>query len=118
MPIDPQIARLLADAVAKDPRGIEQLSVDDARRRGGSAPVDAIVAFQEVAETRDVVSGDVPSRLYRPAAGRLPLLVYFHGGGWVVGSVTASDNYCRALANASCAVTRRRNATLVVTPTT
>jgi acetyl esterase len=105
MPIDPQIARLLADAVAKDPRGIEQLSVDDARRRGGSAPVDAIVAFQELAETRDVVSGDVPARLYRPAAGVLPLLVYFHGGGWVVGSVTASDNFCRALANASgCAV--------------
>jgi acetyl esterase len=101
MTVDPQIARLLADAVAKDPRGIETLSVADARIRGGSAPVDAIVAFEDVAETRDVKAGHIPARLYRPATGTLPLLVYFHGGGWVVGSVKASDNYCRALANAS-----------------
>jgi len=105
MTVDPQIARLLADAVAKDPRGIETLSVADARIRGGSAPVDAIVAFEDVAETRDVNAGHIPARLYRPSAGTLPLLVYFHGGGWVVGSVKTSDNYCRALANASgCAV--------------
>ncbi len=105
MTVDPQIARLLADAVAKDPRGIETLSVADARIRGGSAPVDAIVAFEDVAETRDVKAGHIPARLYRPSAGTLPLLVYFHGGGWVVGSVKTSDNYCRALANASgCAV--------------
>src|SRR5712692_272255 len=105
MTVDPQIARLLADAVAKDPRGIETLSVADARIRGGSAPVDAIVAFEDVAETRDVNAGHIPARLYRPSAGTLPLLVYFHGGGWVVGSVALSDNYCRALANASgCAI--------------
>jgi acetyl esterase len=101
VPLDPQIARLLADAAARDSRGIEQLSVEDARRRGGSAPVDAIVPFEEVAETRDVLAGHVPARLYRPAAGSLPLLVYFHGGGWVVGSVQASDSFCRALANSS-----------------
>ncbi|HKW79102.1 MAG TPA: alpha/beta hydrolase [Candidatus Limnocylindria bacterium] len=105
MTLDPQVARLLADARAKDPRGIEELSVTDARQRGGSAPVDAMVPFEEVRETRDVDAGGVPARLYRPRAGTLPLLVYFHGGGWVVGSVTASDNFCRALANASrCAV--------------
>src|SRR5882762_2048032 len=105
MGLDPQIGRLLADARARDPRGIEQLSVAEARQRGGSAPVDAVVAFEDVAETRDVQIGHIPARLYRPSGGSLPLLVYFHGGGWVVGSVTASDSYCRALANASgCAV--------------
>src|SRR5207245_11597004 len=42
---------------------------------------------------------------YRPAGGRRPLLVYVHGGGWVVGSVSTSDAFCRALANRSgCAV--------------
>jgi acetyl esterase len=105
VPIDPRVARLLADAAARDPRGIEALSVEDARRRGGSSPVDATVAFEEVAETRDVFAGHVPARLYRPAAGPLPLLVYFHGGGWVVGSVDISDHFCRALANSSgCAI--------------
>ena len=107
MPLDPQIAQLLAQAKAADPRGIEELSVEEARIRGGSVAV-ASVPFQDVAEVRDVsLTGEhvIPARLYRPASGTLPLLVYFHGGGWVVGSVALSDNFCRALANASrCAV--------------
>ena len=103
MPVDPQIAQLLAQASATDPRGIEELTVEQARIRGGSVAV-ASVPFEEVAEVRDAVVGSEPliaARLYRPRAGTLPLLVYFHGGGWVVGSVALSDNYCRALANAS-----------------
>ena len=103
MPVDPQIARLLAQATAADPRGIEVLSVAEARARGGSVAV-ASVPFEDVAEVRDVaIDADPPvaARLYRPAAGTLPLLVYFHGGGWVVGSVALSDTFCRSLANAS-----------------
>lgn len=107
MPVDPQIAQLLAQAAAADPRGIEELTVEQARIRGGSVAV-ASVPFEDVAEVRDVAVGGEPSiaaRLYRPGHGALPLLVYFHGGGWVVGSVALSDNFCRALANASgCAV--------------
>jgi acetyl esterase len=46
-----------------------------------------------------------PLRLYRPAAGTLPLLVYLHGGGWVIGDLETHDVVCRHLANASgCAV--------------
>jgi len=108
MPIDPQIARLLADARARDPRGIEELTVAEARLRGGSAPVDAMVPLEDVPVIRDLLidgAVPIPARIYRPSAGILPLLVYFHGGGWVVGSVALSDNFCRALANASgCAV--------------
>ena len=44
-------------------------------------------------------------RLYRPlgseAADRLPALVYFHGGGWVIGDLDTHDVLCRELANAS-----------------
>ena len=104
MSIDPAVAKLLSDAAAADPRGIEQLTVEEARRRGGSAPVAAVVPFEHVAEARDVDAGGVPARLYRPSAGTRPLLVYFHGGGWVVGSVAISDSFCRALANRSDAV--------------
>jgi len=44
-------------------------------------------------------AGDVPVRLYRPVAGgTLPVLVYLHGGGWVLGSVDTSDRPCRNLA--------------------
>jgi acetyl esterase len=54
-------------------------------------------------------SGPVPVRAYRPkGAGRdevLPALVYFHGGGWVIGDLDTHDVVCRTLANgARCAV--------------
>ncbi len=47
----------------------------------------------------------VPARLYAPSAGKLPLLVYVHGGGFVIGSIASHDILCRELARlAGCAV--------------
>jgi acetyl esterase len=50
--------------------------------------------------------GSIPVRLYTPAGGGpLPALVFFHGGGWVLGNIEAYDTVCRALTNAAgCAV--------------
>jgi acetyl esterase/lipase len=49
-------------------------------------------------------AGPIPLRLYRarPAApaGPQPVVVYFHGGGWVIGDLESHDQLCRALANA------------------
>lgn len=45
--------------------------------------------------------GDIPIRIYRPCprpGGPLPALVYFHGGGWVLGDIDAVDPLCRDLA--------------------
>ena len=67
----------------------------------------------EVAETHSLVAsgphGPIPMRLYRPfgtgAADILPALVYYHGGGWVIGDLDTHDVVCRQLANrAGCAV--------------
>jgi acetyl esterase len=54
-------------------------------------------------------AGDIPLRLYRPqgsaATAALPVLVYYHGGGWVIGNRDTHDVLCRQLANGSgCAV--------------
>ena len=52
-------------------------------------------------ENRRVPSsgGEIPLRLYVPdAAGPLPALAYFHGGGWVIGSLDTHDAVCRHLA--------------------
>ena len=68
---------------------------------------------QEVAETRDLSApgpaGPIPLRLYRPIGSSpedvLPVLIYYHGGGFVIGDIETHDGVCRHLANASkCAV--------------
>jgi cation diffusion facilitator CzcD-associated flavoprotein CzcO/acetyl esterase/lipase len=49
--------------------------------------------------------GDLDYRLYRPAtAGPHPVVVYFHGGGWVLGSHDSDDPFCRDLCARSNAV--------------
>lgn len=64
----------------------------------------------DIAVARDVDiavrDGVVPGRLYRASAeGIVPLVVYFHGGGWLLGSVDSHDVTTRKLATASgCAV--------------
>jgi len=47
----------------------------------------------------------IPARLYAPSKEKLPLLVYFHGGGFVIGNVRTHDILCRELSRlAGCAV--------------
>lgn len=62
----------------------------------------------EVAELRELSAraahGPIPMRLYRAAgaaSGPLAGLVYFHGGGWVVGDLDTHDTLCRQIANAA-----------------
>ena len=45
----------------------------------------------------------IPLRLYRPRTGPLPLLVFFHGGGWTIGDLHSHDRLCRRVA-ASCGI--------------
>ncbi len=45
--------------------------------------------------------GGLRVRVYRPQARARGVLVYFHGGGWVVGNLDTHDGNCRALANAT-----------------
>ena len=68
---------------------------------------------ESVAEVREFNAtgphGAIPLRLYRPAGSAgtdtLPVLVYYHGGGWVIGDLDTHDVLCRSLANgAGCAV--------------
>ena len=55
---------------------------------------------ENVHEIRDISAGGVPCRLYRPNASKnLGLLVYYHGGGWVIGNLDSYDAVCRSLAN-------------------
>lgn len=55
-------------------------------------------AMQEV---QDLQADGVAVRVYRPLQGVLPVLVYFHGGGWTIGDLDTHDVLCRQLAQAS-----------------
>ena len=105
MSVDPQV-QVLIDALAEvgGARYIE-MSAADARawfsnfRRPFEVPIGHV-------EDRYIPGpgGDIPVRLYTPAEAKpapLPALVYYHGGGWVVGDLESHDPLCRSLANAS-----------------
>ncbi len=60
----------------------------------------------DVADVRDLQipgpGGRIAMRLYTPAGeAPFPVLVYFHGGGWVIGNLDSHDGLCRGLANAA-----------------
>lgn len=84
------------------------LPVEEARKNFDS-DFAAVGPGEEVAEVFDVTipvsEGSVTARVLRPGIERpLPGIVYFHGGGWLLGSIESHDVVTRALANASGAV--------------
>ena len=108
MPLHPQTRALLDQFAAAGGFDATQLPVPAVRELyaqmslGRAVPAVASVADRGVAGP----AGEIPVRVYAPVAGRsLPGIVYFHGGGFVIGSLDSHDGTCRALANASgCAV--------------
>src|SRR5437870_7889797 len=59
----------------------------------------------EVASVADIAipgrGGEIPARVYEPVADPPATVVFYHGGGWVIGSVADWDPVCRALAAGS-----------------
>lgn len=105
--LDPQTRTLIQRAAEQSYPSVTTASVAEAR--ASMAVGSKLVAPQgiEMAETRDLAipgpGGDIAARLYRPReAEETPgaALVYFHGGGFVLGSIETHDGVCRALARA------------------
>jgi len=106
MPIDPQ-ARAYLDRMAElGLRPTDQLTPGEARRQAEEGAAILFGPKEDVASVRDIEVAGVPGRLYEPGGqSDLPMLVYFHGGGWVIGSLDTHDGACRAIANrAGCRV--------------
>jgi acetyl esterase len=99
MPLHPQAVSLL-DLMAQlgDPP-LEESTPEQARasRKARQRP-----STEPIHHTRDLDAGGIAARLYRPNDRTdLGLLVYLHGGGWVIGDLDSHDAVCRALANGS-----------------
>ena len=87
-------------------RPYDELTVEEARQQAEDGAPVLFGPKPDVASIEDTVIDGVPVRLYKPAGtGMERVVVYFHGGGWVIGSLDTHDGSCRALANHSgCAV--------------
>lgn len=99
MPLHPQAEALLALMAQLGEPPLETCTPEQARQIRAKRQRQST---EPIHHTRDIDAGGVPARLYRPNDGDgLGLLVYLHGGGWVIGSLETHDNVCRILANSS-----------------
>ena len=90
---------------------LSELTVAEARAQERASLLARVAVPEPVAEVTDFSipgpGGPIAARMYRPAllARPAPTLVWFPGGGWVLGSLDAADLVCRKLANETpCAV--------------
>jgi acetyl esterase/lipase len=107
MPLDPKARAILDadDALNLPPR--HTLSPVEARIQKNARPPATEEPVEQIQDrTIAVDGGRIALRFYRPAGeGPQPALVFFHGGGWVVGSIVQTEATCRVLANrAHCTV--------------
>ena len=110
VPLHPQVKALLDALAEAGGPPLDELSVGEAR-----AVFKDLVALDQPEEVTRVddrqipVDGyDLPLRVYTPTdavGGNAPLLLWLHGGGWVIGDLDTADAVARALANRSGAVT-------------
>ncbi|MGV0592599.1 alpha/beta hydrolase [Mycolicibacterium porcinum] len=106
MPIDPKAQQMLDDAKKSGRPNAHLLPVATARQN--FEDTFGALAKPHVHRVVDVTiptrcGQTIPARLYLPAAesADLPLTVYYHGGGWLLGSIDSHDVATRMLANAS-----------------
>jgi acetyl esterase len=89
---------------------LDQLTPDQAKASYEKGAGVLEVPKPEIARVEDfsIAARDghaVPARLYAPSAEVLPVLVYFHGGGFTVGNIRTHDTLCRVLSlKSGCAV--------------
>jgi acetyl esterase len=102
MPLDVQTKAVLDGLAAANFPKIETLPAPQARAvLAMLRPTAEPEPIHKVEDRKiSVKDGEIGVRIYTPSAGgSLPGLVYFHGGGWVVGDLESHDGPCRTLAN-------------------
>src|SRR5262245_41652199 len=106
MPLDPQAQKIIDATLALKLPPVQEMTPPEAResiraRIAGLGPAEEVARVEEHRVT--VEKGAITVRCSTPRAGggRLPALVFFHGGGWVIGDLDTHDGICRSLANAA-----------------
>jgi acetyl esterase len=111
--LDPQARQVLGLLAASGAPTLDQLAPAEARSASQAGFLMLQGPKPEVASTADLkadgAAGPIPVRVYRPLGSTadevLPVCLYFHGGGFVIGDIVIYDNLCRILSNAArCAI--------------
>jgi acetyl esterase len=98
MALAPEAVKLVEAMRAQGLTGFESMGLQQARLMvDNSSPPGFGPEMRSVDDYMSVI-GDVPVRVYRPDGGSLPVVVFFHGGGWALGSFKSHDSLCRRLA--------------------
>ena len=102
MPLDPALRSLLDQMAAVEMPPVARQTPQQVREGYGTM---AALGFRPDPPAATVdrsipgPGGDIPVRIYRPdAPGPLPVVVFFHGGGWVIGGIDTHDPLCHQLA--------------------
>lgn len=112
MSLDPDNQKILDMMKAAGHPPVNELQPDEARKMYRASRRALQPELPDVAELRDLsapgTASDIPLRLYRgmgTRTGPLPVLVFYHGGGYVIGDLDTHDYVCRKIANvARCCV--------------
>lgn len=110
---EPRMQKVLDAYAALETRPVQALTPSEARKQPGAG--DAVArALKDEGKTapapaalavRHVSAGDVPLHVYTPSGkGPFPVIVYFHGGGFVLGDTKAYEPSIRALAQGANAI--------------
>ncbi|MBV1878065.1 MAG: alpha/beta hydrolase [Pseudomonadales bacterium] len=100
MPLDPTLAVILKQSADAGVPGLHELSPEEGRAmyRAMNKGANKVA----IAEVENLSAAGVKVRLYRPEAKsadlKQPCLIYFHGGGWVIGDLDTHDAPCRLIA--------------------
>jgi acetyl esterase len=104
MPIDPQAQAFVDAMIASGEPPLHELTPEQARAIPDTFP-EILGPGPEVAVVRDVPipgpAGEIPARVYEPVEDPPATVVYYHGGGWVIGTLDAFDASARVLARES-----------------
>lgn len=108
MPLDPQLEALLKklsvteEPIADKPLANLRREFADRRKELNNTAISVNVRDHAIPGP----GGEIPTRIYTPdGTGPFPILVYFHGGGWVLGDRESEDGICRHIAQgANCIV--------------
>ena len=102
MPLHPTIARFLADMPAPPPGPLNPEAMRAGEESQVPAPEKRLPVHTVADLTLPTTAGDVPVRVYTPSGAEThPVLVYFHGGAFFLGSLNTHDHVARELANAT-----------------